>query len=318
MKEIGGYFELESNNFNSIYHDKAIAINTARNGLEYILLINNYKKIHLPYYTCDVTLQPLIKLNVDFEFYYLDDEFNPIIKSINDDEVLLYVNYYGLMNKVIENLKTRFDNLIIDNAQAFYTKPLSGISTIYSARKFFGLSDGGFVYPNTKKKLELKIDKSYDRFSHLLARVEYGAEYGYELFLKNDLNLDNQPLKEMSFLTKKLLKNIDFDMALQRRNKNFFQLHESLKSINQFTPIIDSQEVNGAMVYPFLKKENYKLRPKLIQNKVFVAKYWQNVLDWLKGEDCFESYLVNNLIPLPIDQRYEKVEMDRIINIILD
>ena len=34
MNPIGGYFELELNDYGSVYHDKAIAVNSGRNALE--------------------------------------------------------------------------------------------------------------------------------------------------------------------------------------------------------------------------------------------------------------------------------------------
>jgi hypothetical protein len=60
------------------------------------------------------------------------------------------------------------------------------------------------------------------------------------------------------------------------------------------------------------------MRIHLIENKIFVAQYWLSIKDWLKNEDSYESYLVDNLIPLPIDQRYSKVDMDWIINKVID
>ena len=57
------------------------------------------------------------------------------------------------------------------------------------------------------------------------------------------------------------------------------------------------------------------LRERLIKNKVFVARYWPNVLEWCKEED-FEYRLATQIIPLPIDQRYGKNDMERILEII--
>ena len=54
MSAIGGYFELELDNRGTLYHDDAIALNSGRTSLEYILLHNSYEKVFLPYYTCDV------------------------------------------------------------------------------------------------------------------------------------------------------------------------------------------------------------------------------------------------------------------------
>jgi len=59
MGAIGGYFELETCISETLYHDNAIAVNSCRNALEYILVANDYNKIYIPYYTCDVTLQPI-------------------------------------------------------------------------------------------------------------------------------------------------------------------------------------------------------------------------------------------------------------------
>ena len=67
------------------------------------------------------------------------------------------------------------------------------------------------------------------------------------------------------------------------------------------------------MIYPYLKKGNDKLRSSLISKKIFVANYWPNVSDWLRGKECYESYLQSNLIPLPIDQRYGLNELSVII-----
>lgn len=68
------------------------------------------------------------------------------------------------------------------------------------------------------------------------------------------------------------------------------------------------------MVYPYYcQKEG--LRQHLIGNKIYVAKYWPNVEEWA-GKDSVEADLAEYLIPLPIDQRYGKEEMDYIIDTI--
>ena len=69
------------------------------------------------------------------------------------------------------------------------------------------------------------------------------------------------------------------------------------------------------MIYPYLIQDGDKLRKWLIEHKVYVAKYWSNVEEWL-NEDSFEVYLANDLLPLPIDQRYGKEEMKYIIQLI--
>src|SRR5689334_19933263 len=71
LKPIGGYIELQLNP-GRIFHSELLPLNTGRNALEYILRVRKYNLIYLPYYTCDVLLEPLHKLNVACKFYKID------------------------------------------------------------------------------------------------------------------------------------------------------------------------------------------------------------------------------------------------------
>jgi len=316
MSAIGGYFELELQDNKSIYHDNAIALNSGRNALEYILRSNNkIIKVFLPYYTCDVLLQPIKRLNLEVAFYRLNEELLPQLNIIGNNEAIVYVNYFGIMNKKIKKILKKYENLIIDNSQAFFTKPIKNIPTFYSPRKFFGLPDGGFAYTNKIIKNNLEQDNSLDRITHLLGRIEKGAESFFEVFKENDKKLDNLPLKRMSNLTLRLMKNINFEEVKQRRNKNFALLHNSLKNINELSPLINIETIMGPMVYPLLCKKGKKLKKLLIKNKIYVATYWPNVYQWVNKKD-WEYYLTDNLIPLPVDQRYGLNEMKKILNIL--
>ena len=71
MQPIGGYFSLEIPQREE-YHKDALRLNTGRNCLEYILRAREYKKVYIPYYTCDVVLEPFHKLGIPFEYYHID------------------------------------------------------------------------------------------------------------------------------------------------------------------------------------------------------------------------------------------------------
>ncbi len=77
-KSIGGYFELELPNTVNNWDKDFIELNSARNCLEYILLARKSTKIYLAYYTCDVLLEPIKKLNINYEFYDIDFNLEPI------------------------------------------------------------------------------------------------------------------------------------------------------------------------------------------------------------------------------------------------
>jgi hypothetical protein len=310
-KSIGGYFSLELSNKGNYYYPQMLRLNTGRNCFQYILLVNKAKRVYIPKYTCGVMLEPLKKLNIDFVFYSINENLElaeDLILSKN--EFLLYTNYFGLKDKYCSKLSRKFKSkLILDYSQSFYAPPQKLSSVFYSPRKFFGLPDGGIVNIEAEPKIKLDRDSSCRRMSHLLKRLDLGVEEGYEDFKKNDASLSNQPIKKMSHLTEELLKNIDYKKAKEKRLKNFNYLHKKFCKKNKLK--IDLKSITCPMCYPYYS-EDLNLRQKLIKNKIFVATYWSNVFDWCqKGE--IEYKLAQKIIPLPIDQRYDIEDMDKII-----
>jgi hypothetical protein len=313
MNSIGGYFGLELNHRDE-YHQDCLSLNTGRNALEYILTAKKYEKIYIPYYTCDVILEPIKKLNIAFEFYSIDLNFEVQFefKSIKVREVLLYTNYFGLKDSYIKKLKSECGNLIIDNAQSFFSKPLVGLDTFYSPRKFFGLPDGAYLYTDKLLETTPGIDISYHRFEHLLKRLDESAEMGYPDFKKNDAGLCNQPILKMSNLTKNLLQNIDYKAISKKRVDNYNYLSSALLKINKIKIELNNKMV--PMVYPFYSN-NSNLKALLLQNKIYTANYWPNVLEWV-AKDSIENDYTRNIVHLPIDQRITKTDLNKIIKII--
>ena len=311
-KAIGGYFELELSKGNE-YHPNAIALNTGRNAFEYVLLAKKYKKVYLPYFTCDAMLEPLLRNAIRYEFYSIDSNFEPLFEYLNieKDSVFLYTNYFGLKDEFIYNLSIKCSNLIIDNAQAFYSLPLAGVDTFYSPRKFFGLPDGGYLYTDKKLKQKLETDNSFARCSHLLKRIDISAEEAYSDFITNEQSLENNTIKKISNLTFSLLSSIDYGDVAKIRKENMMYLHNFLSESNKLKFALETIEV--PMVYPYWSSKEIRL--KLLENKIYTATYWPNVKQWCK-ENQLEFQMMDEIIYLPIDQRQTKVELDKIIKII--
>ena len=119
MKPIGGYFELELATGRELFTN-AIRLHTGRNCLEYILTTYEPKKVLLPYYICEEIIEPIVALGLAFEFYNIDRNLDPIIPhTVDSENAFLYVNYFGIKQKTVNELSRYVDNLIIDNTQAF-------------------------------------------------------------------------------------------------------------------------------------------------------------------------------------------------------
>ena len=317
MKQIGGFFELELN-YKKEYHDKAIKLNTGRNALEYILRANEYRKVYLPYYICSSVLEPLNKLNQNFEYYTIDINFNAQVdfKKIKSDELLIYVNYFGVcdskVDELVEKKKLYGFNLCIDNTQSFFSFPKEDVDTIYSARKFFGCPDGAYLYTKVLLDESLERETGYDKSTHLLKRIDLGPNNSYSDFKKNGNCYINQPIKHISKLSEKILGSIDYDEVMKKRWRNFHYIHSFLGEYNEIKLDIDT--IKCPMVYPFICLNSFKLRDFLIENGVFVAQYWKSVLGIVET-NSYENIITNNLIPIPIDQRYCIKDMKYIVEL---
>ena len=281
-----------------------------------ISCLDDVKGIYLPYYTCEVILEPLKKLHIPWAFYHINAKFEMVEEvKPKEGEYIIANNYYGIKDAYIQTLSNKYgDQLIVDCAQALFANPIAGIKMFYSTRKFVGVADGGVAYEvDDKNSLLYDEDDSSLHNSHLRIRKEQGAEAGFHDYQLNETKLDNQPIRLMCRNTRDILWHIDYDKVIAKRRANFAYLHEALNEKN-FLQLPEMDSFACPMVYPFVTRIDRNLRQELIQNKVFVAKYWPNVHQLNSYETEYD--LATRVVPLPCDQRYGEEEMNRIIEII--
>lgn len=311
MKEIGGYLELEKLIHREYYPD-LLALNNARNSLLYILKAKKIKKLYIPYYLCESVENICKKNNFEYECYSIDKEFVPIFdKALDKEEYIYIVNFFGqISNKKVQELKKIYKNIIFDNVQAFFQRPVKGVDTIYSCRKFFGVPDGAYVSTEVNLNEDISVDVSKDRMVHILGRFEGNASNYYQDFKNNDKLFENTEMKLMSKLTHNILGAIDYDKVIQIRNSNYAVLNKKLGEINKLnltTPI-------APYMYPFYFENGMELKKVLSQKNIFVPTLWPNVL---KYDRTIEKDFAENIVPLPVDQRYSVSEMNYVVEEVL-
>lgn len=307
MKEIGGYFELDRLISNrGEYYGNLIALNTARNALVYLVKAKRIKKIYIPYFLCDSVSLVCDRENIKYGYYHTDERFQPVFdKALGEDEYLYVVNYYGqLTNDRIAGLKSRYGRIIVDNIHAFFQRPMQGVDTIYSCRKFFGVPDGAYLSTDRILSEELPTDDSDGRTSHIFGRSKDGASAHYAEFQANDASFEQLPLMRMSELTHSMLSRLDYEKIKAIREQNYMCLHELLGSKNR----LKLSMPEGPYAYPFYCENGMEIKKKLAEKKIYVATLWPNVL---KLGGMPEKSMAENILPLPCDQRYGKEEMKR-------
>ncbi len=315
MKAIGGYFGFEDEGGGSFPHNEGILLNTGRNALEYILRsILDITHIFIPYYTCPAVLVPIKKLEIPYTLYSINQflEINdPII--LKKGEYLIVNNYFGIKDAYINRLSSYYGSrLIVDCAQAFFYPYNSQSKFFYSIRKFIGVPDGGIAYGVPKVYFNsLEDDNSDDRCEHLRLRRNLGAEAGFKYYQINEVSLNNLPLRKMSNLTIRLCKNINYQKIVKQRIKNYHYLDKKLNHLN----LLSLPEINSfkcPMCYPLLVKDSLIKREDLIKHQIYVPFYWPNIE--YSESFAFEYEVANNLLALPIDQRYNEHDMDMVLD----
>lgn len=148
---------------------------------------------------------------------------------------------------------------------------------------------------------------------HLLIRTDRKANEGYAYRQEAEAALDDLPHPQaMSNLTEKLLGSIDCNAICKQRNRNSEFLHKSLAKQNGLS--MDLERVDGPLAScPLLIREGAEIRERLIKNQAFVARHWPNALARCSGFE--EENLINNLPPIPRNQRCDTDDLQRVIDL---
>lgn len=302
MKEIGGYFGLEEFHGRE-YHEGLIGVNSARNALLYILKARGVKKLYIPRFLCDTVARLCDREGYAYEEYPIDEGFLPVFdRELAAGEWLYIVNFYGRISDAqLLAMKERWGRVIVDNVQAFFHRPLAGVDTVYSCRKFFGVPDGGYVSCDAAP-LALEGDYSAGRMKHVLGRFEHCGSAFYGEFQANDESFYDLPLLEMSKLTRNILRAVDYEEVKRRREANYAILEAALGARNRLPKVA----VEGPYAYPFYCENGMRIKKALAAHKIYVATLWPNVL----GCGGIEEDYARNILPLPCDQRYGEADME--------
>lgn len=312
-KEIGGYFGLEQL-INKPYHDNAIRLNSGRSALAYLIKVRKIKQIYLPLFLCNTVKEYISKFDIEIKFYNIDNDFKIITNNIvlDNHSYLYVVNYYGqLPLEYIKELNRKYKKIIVDNTHDFFRKPILNIDTIYSCRKFFGVPDGAYLYTNKISDEDFNDNKIVNRLKHIIGRSEFDASAYYSDYVENDSSFETSPILHMSQYTKIILGAIDYELVKKKRNSNYLFLHQCLSGYNE----LNVTYYNAPYCYPLMVKNAKKIREKLIKNRIYIPVLWGDSLESLNAKSI-EVKFVKNILPIPCDQRYNIIDMEKIINTI--
>lgn len=322
MREFGGFLELELNSDGNLYHNEALSFNSGSSALLFYLNTSKAQTIHLPYFTCSTVLETIEKTNKAYKFYNINLDLEPNIdfNTFKNSDLLIYNDYFGVNQNNVQHVLKKTSNVLIDACQSFYFITDKQINIFNSVRKFYGTPDGGFLYMKNKKgfsKIYQKLKPTAYHFEHLIDRLENNAQSAYKAFLENENIISKNEIGKMSKLTKSLLYNVNFEKVKEKRLTNFNTLHSNLKFVNEWS-VFNKNQDEVPLCYPFLIKNGYDLKKHLIHKNIYTPTYWPEIEKYMNSSCEVEKYLINNLVCLPIDQRYNKDDMLYILKTVKD
>lgn len=260
-----------------------LKLNLARNSLRYIIKEYKIKKLHIPYYLCNVIRKSVLKENCTPVFYHIDNKFLPL-KNFKKSDFILYPDYFGICGENIEILEKEYPNLIIDNSHSFFSEP-KGLACFNSARKFLPVLNGSYLWIK-KSSLDLKEDKFYTDIP--LNEFE---------IIKTENNFENFEVLKINNKVLKSIEDFDFEKIKQKRLEKFIRFHELYSGENLLN--IDISKVQSPFCYPYLFKDEKSADNfvKKLENKgTLIYRYWDNM-----PENYSEYKFYKMLVPIPIN-----------------
>ena len=302
-KTFGGFIAPENQKY---LENNAFEFTTLRAALAYFLNFLNIKTLHVPVYYCHEVTEFLLSHGIELKFYNIDEKFLPLKVNLNPSEKLLYPDYFGINQRGVEIVLATFgsNNVIVDCAQAFWAD-YSCLAVLKSYRKFTPVPDGASIITNFELKLDSMERNDAVKFDHLLDPIKESA---HKHFLTAEHEFLDPKIKKISKISKMLMSNLDLRNIKKSRSKNFNHLNNlfKVKNLLKFKSKQDS-----ALNYPLLLGDRFLSKKQLHDSGIFVPTYWPKRKDLFYNK--FEQALTDNCLFLPIDQRYNLQDLQKMI-----
>ena len=311
MKPIGGFFELEIGGGGHAWHAGTLALCSGRACLSKILECARPARAWVPFYICDSALSPFARAGVEVAFYAIDESLDPLLPVgvPAGGDLVMAVNYFGVKTRTAAALVAQHPRrVIVDDTHAFFSKGYEGGWSFNSARKFFGVPDGGYAYGPGIEPHEYPRPPCV-RYDHLVNRLLGNQQLAFEQYRESEANVPGE-LWGMSRLAERLLDRVDYGAAGDARRRNFAALHARFTRRNGLRVDLTAVENETPYCYPLLCD-----RPvpwdALWRRGVYAPALWTDVAARAGAERfTWESSLQRHLLPLPIDHRYGPGDLD--------
>jgi len=311
--------------------DSNLFLANGRSGIAILIDLLNPNNVWMPSYLCPTMIQATDQKVTNLRFYEID--YNLRIPSVNwieqiqTGDIVVLIDYFGfpLDSKDATLAKKQGAWVLEDACQALLSEHVGQYSdfVLYSPRKFIGVPDGGIVVSCCDTQfddIELEPPPESWWLKMLEATInrrefdQYGGERGwYQLFCETD-TATPCGYYAMSELSRRLLFTaFEYSEIAQRRIENYSVLANELRDMALFPELLEGTVPLG---FPVRHSQRDQIRENLFQEQIYPPVHWP--LDQVTPEEFYGSRrLAEYIMTLPCDQRCDKIDMERMAQIVL-
>lgn len=300
----------------------------------------------LPEYTCYTIIDSFILEGFAVYFYSVNRNMMIDIASLQecinqyDPKVVFVQAYFGFntlqnLRDSIEAIKNRGICIIEDITHSQYSlfEHISADFYVASLRKFFAITDGGYLQtnqliqfpqnkPTDKQIIDLymsacNLKRRYiDYLDTNIEKTVYREKYKE---YNNLLDENRDEIASMSDIAFSMINNVDLDAMGKIRRENYRYLFNKIANFsNVIKPVFDSCITDNCVpiyfpIYVCDSEKRSVLQEALAQHLIYCPIIWpmSTHIDKVSSES---DYIYKHILCIPIDQRYDVDDMQRIID----
>lgn len=349
MNEIGSEFSLsEDKNYYfgrlTKFGNKVQFLRSGRDAIGYIVdsIRNSNKIVLIPSYSCDSVVKPFIIRGWKIVYYPIKSDFSVDLNYLQSlifnlrPDVILVMNYFGLSNttSVVSTIRNcqPLIRIIEDITHVLFDiEKLHSQKVDYyigSIRKWLGILDGAVVISNNNeipeinyvesefvnlRRIALNSMEEYLHTGSMNHKIKYRA-----LLIDAERSLENGKIPYcISPDSNFLLQNLNAAPLMNSRKWNTNLLLKKLKSLTQIRFPGNINEILNYTPFciPIFISNRDKVQKLLAENGIYCPVLWP--LNEEARKISPESIdIENNILCIPIDQRYNYADMDQIFKML--
>ncbi len=289
-------------------------------------------EILLPEFICESVIRCFPIESV--KFYNVSEEFVADVDDIANKitqktRAIFLLHYFGSLQpekvrkRIAEMAYEKRLVIIEDVTHSLFSSPHTiGDFVIASIRKWFHVPSGGVLLSAERYDLSFFNKDTDNRKAYgmvlkdLFLRNELDCNPVYrKIFLESEIQLDKKErIFQISDFSKFIMHCVDIPYLISKRKQNYLYLKDLLQTYGM-KPAIQIDENCCPLVFPIRIPERDKFRKYVIDKKSYCAVHGPR--DGI-NEECRKNAVRNSeeLISLPIDQRYGIEQMQFIAEII--